>query len=111
MSYIAIEKPTCKTCPYYEAKESECRSQVQKDYVRESSYWCAEHPDFSDYLTVMNADKPNCPECTYYKAMSTEEKESRTDKGYYKEDGRCAIGNRPVWEDTRCYLFKAKEGE
>jgi hypothetical protein len=107
MNNIVIEKPTCKTCPYYEAKESECRSQAEGFYHLGSDYWCAEHPDFTDYLTAINADKPNCPECIHYTVKSTEEKESLTGR-HFKEDGRCAIGNRPVWEDTRCYLFTAK---
>ena len=107
MNNKVIERPTCRTCPYFfdgGPDATFCRATSRESWFRGPDHWCGEHPDFSDYLAALDAQKLRCPECRHYVRMAEEELKASS----FKMDGHCNLTNRAIWSDSTCYLFEAK---
>jgi hypothetical protein len=53
-----MNRPTCKTCPFYDAEQSECRIAPPPYFIQKKDcqsvvppdHWCGEHPLFPEYM-------------------------------------------------------------
>jgi hypothetical protein len=61
-----MNRPTCKTCPYFEVSEivsnqGKCQRNTPRrgaNFILEAEFWCGEHPDFEAFIRAKKeADK------------------------------------------------------
>ena len=102
-----IERPTCKTCFWWETDKDLCGFGVchnlkVKGHNGESCGWCEEHPDMWAYKMAVDFQKPQCNTCKF---VSDSPKQAN---GVFF--GKCIKTGMRLYDDGHngCYLHEKK---